>query len=36
MVPAHEIVLNNTAIENAIREDKLNQIDNVISTNRAA
>ena len=36
MIPAHEIVLNNTAIENAIREDKLNQIDNVISTNRAA
>ena len=36
MIPAHEIALNNTALENAIRENKLNQVDNVIFTNRWA
>lgn len=36
MIPAHEIALNNTAMENAIRENKLNQVDNVIFTNRWA
>lgn len=34
MVPAHEILLNNTAVENTIRENKLNQIKNVIYTSR--
>jgi twitching motility protein PilT len=34
MVPAHEILLNNTAVENTIRENKLNQIKNVMYTNR--
>lgn len=36
VVAAHEIAMNNTAMENAIRENKLNQIDNVIFTNRQA
>lgn len=36
MIPAHEIALNNTALENAIRDNKLNQVDNVIFTNRWA
>lgn len=36
MVPAHEILLNNTAVENTIREDKLNQLKNVIYTYRAS
>ncbi len=36
MIPAHEIALNRTAMENAIREDKLNQIENVIFTHRKA
>ena len=30
MVPAHEILLNNKAVENTIRENKLNQLRNVI------
>ena len=34
MVPAHEILLNNKAIENTIRENKMNQIRNVIYTYR--
>lgn len=34
MVPAHEILLNNIAVENTIRENKLNQIKNVMYTNR--
>lgn len=34
VVAAHEIAFNNTALENAIRENKLNQVDNVIFTNR--
>jgi twitching motility protein PilT len=34
MVPAHEILLNNTAVENTIRENKLNQLKNVMYTNR--
>lgn len=34
MVPAHEILLNNTAVENTIRENKLNQIKNVMYTSR--
>jgi twitching motility protein PilT len=34
MVPAFEILLNNIAIENTIRENKLNQIKNVMYTNR--
>ena len=36
VIAAHEIAMNNTAMENAIRENKLNQIDNVIFTNRQA
>ena len=34
MVPAHEILLNNKAVENTIRENKLNQLRNVIYTYR--
>lgn len=34
MVPAHEILLNNIAVWNTIREDKLNQLKNVIYTYR--
>jgi twitching motility protein PilT len=34
MVPAFEILLHNTAVENTIRENKLNQIKNVMYTNR--
>ncbi len=34
MVPVHEILLNNTAVANTIRENKLNQIKNIIYTNR--
>jgi twitching motility protein PilT len=34
MIPAFEILLNNTAVENTIRENKLNQIKNVMYTNR--
>ena len=36
MVPAHEILLNNTAVENTIRENKMNQLRNVIYTYRAS
>ena len=32
MTPAFEILLNNTAVENTIRENKVNQIKNVIYT----
>ena len=34
MIPAHEILLNNTAVENTIRENKMNQLRNVIYTYR--
>lgn len=34
MVPAFEILLHNTAVENTVRENKLNQIKNVMYTNR--
>ena len=34
MVPAHEILLNNTAVENTIRENKMNQLRNVMYTYR--
>lgn len=34
MVPAHEILLNNTAVENTIRENKMNQLKNVMYTYR--
>ena len=33
-VPAHEILLNNKAVENTIREDKMNQLRNVMYTYR--
>lgn len=36
MVPAHEILLNNKAVENTIREDKMNQLRNVIYTYRTS
>lgn len=36
MVPAHEILLNNTAVENTIRENKLNQLKNVMYTYRTS
>lgn len=36
MIPAHEILLNNTAVENTIRENKLNQLKNVMYSNRNA
>ena len=36
MVPAHEILLNNKAVENTIRENKMNQIRNVMYTYRAS
>lgn len=36
MIPAHEILLNNTAVENTIREDKLNQLKNVMYTYRTS
>ena len=36
MVPAHEILLNNSAVENIIRENKLNQLKNVMYTYRSA
>lgn len=35
MVPAHEILLNNVAVENTIRENKMNQLKNVMYTYRA-
>ncbi|MEI8253052.1 MAG: hypothetical protein WCG25_04865 [bacterium] len=34
MVVAMEIMLNNTAIENMIRESKMNMVNNTILTNR--
>lgn len=34
VVAVHEILLNNTPVSNTIRDNKLNQIDNVIFTNR--
>jgi twitching motility protein PilT len=34
MVPAQEIMLNNSAIKNLIRENKTNQIVNIIQTHR--
>jgi len=34
MVAVHEILLNNTPVANTIRENKLNQIDNVIFSNK--
>ena len=34
MVPAHEILLNNKAVENIIRENKMNQLRNVMYTYR--
>lgn len=34
MVPAHEILLNNVAVENTIRENKMNQLRNVMYTYR--
>lgn len=36
MVPAHEVLLNNSAVENTIRENKLNQLKNVMYTYRSA
>ena len=36
MVPAHEILLNNKAVENTIRENKLNQLRNVMYTYRSS
>jgi Tfp pilus assembly pilus retraction ATPase PilT len=36
MTPAHEILLNNKAVENTIRENKMNQLRNVMYTYRAS
>ena len=36
MVPAFEIMINNTAVANLIRENQIKQINNVIQTNRSA
>ena len=36
MMPAHEILLNNKAVENTIRENKMNQLRNVMYTYRAS
>ena len=36
MIPAHEVLLNNAAVENTIRENKLNQLKNVMYTYRSA
>ena len=36
LVPAHEILLNNTAVENTIRENKMNQLKNVMYTYRSS
>jgi twitching motility protein PilT len=36
MVPAHEILLNNKAVENTIRENKMNQLRNVMYTYRSS
>ena len=35
MIPAHEVLLNNSAVENTIRENKLNQLKNVMYTYRS-
>ena len=35
MIPAHEILLNNTAVENTVRENKMNQLRNVMYTYRS-
>ena len=34
MIAAHEILLNNTPVSNTIRENKLNQLNNVIFSNK--
>ena len=34
MVAAHEIMINNTAIWNLIRENQIKQINNIIQTSR--
>ena len=34
MIAVHEILVNNTPVSNTIRENNLNQIDNVIFSNR--
>lgn len=36
MIPAHEVLLNNSAVENTIRENKLNQLKNVMYTYRSS
>ncbi len=36
MTPAHEVLLNNSAVENTIRENKLNQLKNVMYTYRSS
>ncbi len=36
MIPAHEVLLNNPAVENTIRENKLNQLRNVMYTYRSS
>ena len=36
MVPVHEILLNNKAVENTIRENKMNQLRNVMYTYRGS
>jgi Tfp pilus assembly pilus retraction ATPase PilT len=36
MIPAHEVLLNNAAVENTIRENKLNQLKNVMYTYRSS
>jgi len=36
MVPTHEILLNNKAVENTIRENKMNQLRNVMYTYRGS
>jgi twitching motility protein PilT len=35
-IAAHEILLNNTAVANTIRENKMNQLKNVIYTYRSS
>ena len=35
MIPAHEILLNNVAVENTIRENKMNQLKNAMYTYRS-
>lgn len=36
MVPTHEILLNNKAVENTIRENKMNQLRNIMYTYRTS